>query len=143
MRKKTIKVTRERAIQIAMNHNGISRGMAERYTDSELREVSALREYISCNCPEMIRATTRKLSRFKIGDGSFIYKPNRKGISQGMRVAPDNVLDGDINATTIAARAIIEHIYDIIEVEMPPLYSGGDVMKFLNIIENKKKSLTK
>ena len=39
MKKKAIKVTRERAIQIAMNHNGISRGMAERYTDSELREV--------------------------------------------------------------------------------------------------------
>lgn len=38
-RKSTPKVSRGRAIQIAMNHNCVSRGMAERYTDSELKEV--------------------------------------------------------------------------------------------------------
>ena len=39
MKRKVIKVSRERAIQIAMNHNCVSREIAERYTDSELREV--------------------------------------------------------------------------------------------------------
>ena len=39
LKRKTPKISRERAIEITMNHNGISRGMAERYTDSELREV--------------------------------------------------------------------------------------------------------
>ncbi len=39
IRKATPKVSRERAIQIAMNTNGITREMAEKYTDSELREV--------------------------------------------------------------------------------------------------------
>lgn len=39
IRKSTPKVNRERAIQIAMNTNGITREMAEKYTDSELREV--------------------------------------------------------------------------------------------------------
>jgi hypothetical protein len=34
-----IRISRERAIVIAMNHNCISREIAERYTDSELREV--------------------------------------------------------------------------------------------------------
>lgn len=34
-----IKVPKARAIQIAMNHNGISREIAEQYTDNELREV--------------------------------------------------------------------------------------------------------
>lgn len=38
-RKSTPKVSRERAIQLAMNTNGISREMAEKYTDSELKEV--------------------------------------------------------------------------------------------------------
>ncbi len=33
------KVNRERAVQIAMNHNCISREVAESYTDSELKEV--------------------------------------------------------------------------------------------------------
>lgn len=38
--KRTIpKVSRERAIQIAMNHNCVSREIAEKYTDSELKEV--------------------------------------------------------------------------------------------------------
>lgn len=39
MKKKVIKVSRERAIEIAINHNCISREIAERYTDSELKEV--------------------------------------------------------------------------------------------------------
>ena len=117
----------------------------EKYSRSEdeLVEVDYLRKYISANCAGMIGRTVEKLSRFKVGDGSFIYKPKRKGIAQGMRVAPDDVFEGDINATTIAARAIIEHIYDIIGVEMPPLYSGADVMRFLNIIEEKHSGLEK
>lgn len=39
IKRQTQKVTKERAIQIAMDHNCVSRAMAERYTDSELREV--------------------------------------------------------------------------------------------------------
>lgn len=39
MRHKAIKVSKARAIQIAMNHNCVSKEIAERYTDSELREV--------------------------------------------------------------------------------------------------------
>ncbi len=35
----TPKVSKKRAIEIAMNHNIVSREIAERYTDSELREV--------------------------------------------------------------------------------------------------------
>ena len=39
MKKKVVKVSRERAIEIAMNHNCVSRVIVERYTNSELREV--------------------------------------------------------------------------------------------------------
>lgn len=35
-------ISRERAIEIVMNVNGVSRGIAERYTDSELKEVLRL-----------------------------------------------------------------------------------------------------
>jgi hypothetical protein len=34
-----IRVSKERAVTIAMNHNCVSRQVAENYTDSELREV--------------------------------------------------------------------------------------------------------
>lgn len=37
--RKIPKVSRERAIQITMNHNGVSRADASAYTDSELKEV--------------------------------------------------------------------------------------------------------
>jgi hypothetical protein len=37
--KRPLKVARERAVVIAMNHNCVTREIAERYTDSELREV--------------------------------------------------------------------------------------------------------
>ena len=42
MKKKPIKVSRERAIELTMNTNSISREIAEKYTDSELREVLKL-----------------------------------------------------------------------------------------------------
>lgn len=35
-------ISREKAIEITMNVNGVTRGMAERYTDSELKEVLRL-----------------------------------------------------------------------------------------------------
>lgn len=38
-RRTAIKVSKERAITIAMDHNCVSREIAERYTDSELKEV--------------------------------------------------------------------------------------------------------
>lgn len=116
---------------ISMNVNRFYSGSAEGDT------VLKIRAYIAEYCAEMIRATARKLARFKIGDGSFTYKPNRTGLSQGMRVAPDGVWDGDVNATTICARAIPEHIYEILGFEMPPLYSGGDAMRFVNMLEEK------
>ena len=36
--RKSFKVNREAAIKIALNTNGISREIAEKYTDSELKE---------------------------------------------------------------------------------------------------------
>lgn len=39
MRRKVIKISKERAITIAMDHNCVPREIAQRYTDSELREV--------------------------------------------------------------------------------------------------------
>lgn len=38
-RVKTYEISRERAVEIAMNHNCVSREIAERYTDGELKEV--------------------------------------------------------------------------------------------------------
>lgn len=42
MKRNVFKVSKERAIQLAMNTNGVSREIAERYTDSELKEVLRL-----------------------------------------------------------------------------------------------------
>ena len=39
MRQKTYRVSRERAITIAANHNCVSKETAAKYTDSELKEV--------------------------------------------------------------------------------------------------------
>ncbi len=40
--RKSFKVNREAAIKIEMNTNGVSRDIAEKYTNSELREVLRL-----------------------------------------------------------------------------------------------------
>lgn len=39
IKRKQIKISRERAITIAMNHNCVSKEIAQNYTDSELKEV--------------------------------------------------------------------------------------------------------
>lgn len=39
MKMKICKVSKQRAIRIACDHNGVSLDMAKNYTDSELREV--------------------------------------------------------------------------------------------------------
>lgn len=39
MKKKIYKVSREKAIEFAMNFNLVPREIAEKYTDSELKEV--------------------------------------------------------------------------------------------------------
>lgn len=39
IRRNIPKVSRERAITIAMNHNCVSKDIASKYTDSELKEV--------------------------------------------------------------------------------------------------------
>lgn len=38
----TPKISKQRAIEITMNTNGVSREIAEKYTDSELKEVLKL-----------------------------------------------------------------------------------------------------
>lgn len=39
MKAKTYAISKARAVEIAMNHNCVSREIAERYTSSELKEV--------------------------------------------------------------------------------------------------------
>lgn len=39
MKRKAPAISRARAVEIAMNHNIVSREVAENYTDSELKEV--------------------------------------------------------------------------------------------------------
>lgn len=39
MRTKVYKISRERAIELAANHNRVSKEIAATYTDSELKEV--------------------------------------------------------------------------------------------------------
>lgn len=39
IKRKQINISRERAITIAMNHNCVSKEIAQNYTDSELKEV--------------------------------------------------------------------------------------------------------
>jgi hypothetical protein len=39
IRRTVPRISRQRAVEIAMNHNCVSRQIAESYTDSELKEV--------------------------------------------------------------------------------------------------------
>ena len=98
--------------------------------------VSECRRYVFLHAPEMIRKTKERLLGFKKPDGSFSYQPEFSAhISQGMPVAVYESREGDVNATMIATRAVVTHIFDLLGVRRIPLFGEADRMRFINTVE--------
>lgn len=97
------------------------------------------RKYIFDRAIDMIEATKKRILAFKKPDGSFSYEPHNSSVtSQGHPVAVLNTDEGDMNATIIGSGAIITHLLNIFGLPCRPIFTGADVMRFMNIVESKK-----
>ena len=116
----------------------------EHYSDStELSEdIRKYKSYIFEHAPEMIRATKRRILKFKKPDGSFSYSPKYcSSTSQGHPVALERCEEGDVNATMISSTAVINHVFGILGARPIPIFTPSDRKRFLNIIEKAKNKI--
>ena len=97
------------------------------------KRVSELQAVIRENAADLINATTEKISKFEKNGGSYGYTWDfSPALSQGMPVAPANMVEGDINGTGLCCTYLIGDmaaalgIYDI----LPSLYGKADSKKF-------------
>lgn len=97
-------------------------------------------KYMYEHAPEIIEITKKRIIIFKKPDGGFSYTPECSSwTSQGHPVALPDSAEGDLNATNIAAAAVIGHIFTNLNLKRIPVFTLADKMRFLNIVEENKK----
>lgn len=99
--------------------------------------VVRLRAKLKENAVALIRATTKKVKKFKKADGSFgytwTYSPAR---SQGAPAAVPETVEGDINGGTIAITGAWNPMCGAFGISIP-IYSKADYDRFIaRIIKN-------
>ena len=105
------------------------------------RQIAELRAEMIKNYPEMIRATARKLKKFRKPDGSFSYLQDRTShVSHEMPVAISGTNEGDVNSTNICCAGIVGHIFVMLKQEMIPFFTEADRMRYVAIIEEKERN---
>ncbi len=91
-----------------------------------------------------IRKTKEKIEPFKKPDHAFSYGKNSpSSTSQGMPVCIPGLAEGDVNATVISVTLMIGMIYGCLDLNAyaVPLFGEEESKRFLEIIEEKRKSL--
>ncbi|MBO5316313.1 MAG: hypothetical protein J6B48_07795 [Clostridia bacterium] len=101
---------------------------------SDSSRVDALRQIILKKADELIAMTTKKISMFYRGDGSFsYYELYTTSASQGAPVALSHTVEGDVNATTISC-STIDIMLECLDVETPPFYCSSDYEYFTDLL---------
>ena len=114
----------------SINKFGSDEGDSEKY-----------RKYLFSRSPEIIEATKNRILAFKKPDGSFSFAPEfSSNLSQGHPVAVYHTYEGDVNATMISTSAVIGHILLFLGLPKPPIFTRADVMRLINILEERKNS---
>jgi len=84
---------------------------------------------------EMISVTADKVRAFRKEDGSYSYYPSRSSAtSQGARVAMPNVIEGDVNATSILSNGTPRSLCSALGIPRIPLFCREDGNEFFSFI---------
>ena len=94
------------------------------------------------SAPEMIRITGEKIALTAVGDGSFAYFTAASGktctVSQGARVALDNVREGDVNGNGCSTRAPLRYMFDAFGAKIPPFFTPEDAEFVFELMSARK-----
>lgn len=103
-------------------------------TPEELERLNAL---LRENVVALIRASTEKTKKFKKPDGSFGYRWDVSGsLSQGAKVCPGGVIEGDINGGSIATRGIFTNMTSALGLNIP-MFLPEDFEKYIARIKER------
>lgn len=95
-----------------------------------------LRDVVKKNAAELLRVTASKVAPCKKEDGGFGYFYDRGCVvSQGAPVGLD-VLEGDVNATGICSKGVVNPICSLLEIPGIPIFGTEDSKLFYELIEN-------
>ena len=115
----------------------VSSNVSSYGSPSEYSEVLEIKNNIYENYPAMIRATTKKVAVFKKLDGSYSFTRDYSShMSQGMPVAVQNTVEGDVNSTMIASISIPGTIYSYLGIGAVPIFTPADRMAFKSILDD-------
>ena len=118
--------------------NGVIRCL---YFANDEETVKKLRKTLFDNAAEMIRITGEKLMSTACDDGSFAYFSKDSGkfcpTSQGARVSPDNIREGDINGNGCSTTAPLTHMFETFGVKKPPMFTKADAEFLFELMDAK------
>lgn len=95
------------------------------------------------NAPAMIRKSREKILPFRKEMGSFSYhRKHASPTSQGAPVTCGLVAEGDINATVISSYLLINSLFNALDIPdiKVPMFSDADRLRYIEILENRRKS---
>lgn len=104
-------------------------------------DIAKIKEECIPNYAKMIKATSEKYSLFVKDQGSskggFSYFQNKtSNLSQGMKVALDNVNEADVNSTYICSSGAMGHIFGFVGLRAVDLFTPADGLRFLMTVDS-------
>ncbi len=109
----------------------------KKYSPESEDILSSINEEIYASSIKALKNTFDILSISRRADGSFSYMPDRATpLSQGMRVAAADKIEGDVNATLLAVGTLISAYGSLeLDAEKAPIYHPSDFAYFLENIK--------
>ena len=108
---------------------------------NDTKTVKNLRKTLFENAADMIRITGEKMMTTACDDGSFAYFSASSGkvctTSQGARVSPGNVREGDINGNGCSTTAPLTHMFETFGVKKPPMFTKSDAEFLFELMDAK------
>jgi hypothetical protein len=95
------------------------------------------------NAPAMIRKSREKIAPFQKEMGSFSYhRKHASPTSQGAPVTFGYQSEGDINATVISSYLLINSLFNALDIPnlKVPMFGENDRLRYIELLENKRKS---
>ena len=106
-----------------------------------IKNAESIISMIRANAMPALQKSLVKISDFKRDDGGFSYKKNGSSfLSQGMPVAINGALEGDVNATVISSALLLGSIYACFGLSeyKVPMFGECDRQRYVEIIENNR-----
>ena len=111
------------------------------------KKIEEYKMYVFANAAEAIRISYENAKEFAFPDGSFSYSRNNipsSGRAQGAPISKPGVLEGTIDSTLMAIRALTQHLFEALELgeKHVPLYTEAERYKYATLLDKSFRNVT-